>query len=205
VPGITISAVPLPIPSDIPVASIVELAANDDATGVYALYAMVSKVAGPVIHRQAGAQNADDYLHDIFLVVLQAAQRGGLREPERLPGFIRTVAQRTACRHIDRSIRSRSRLVSEEVYAMLLDHNPNPEELAIEAERAQIAKGIFASMEAREQDVLERFYNFGEHPDKICADLGLTANQFRNIKSRAKLRFTMSVKQKLQPTVPEVA
>src|SRR6476620_8305812 len=46
-------------------------------------------------------QDVDDKVHDTFLIVVQAIKNGDLREPDRIMGFVRTVARRLVAGHID--------------------------------------------------------------------------------------------------------
>ncbi|HVV44178.1 MAG TPA: hypothetical protein VHC72_03210 [Bryobacteraceae bacterium] len=41
----------------------------------------------------------------------------------------------------------------------------------------------------RDRDILNRFYVLEQSQEQICADMGLSYNQFRLLKSRAKARF----------------
>jgi hypothetical protein len=46
--------------------------------------------------------------------------------------------------------------------------------------------------------VLSRFYLFEQPQEQICAEMNLTATQFRLLKSRAKTRFANSVKTQMR-------
>src|SRR5258708_33714415 len=71
-----------------------------DARGVEELYRLFCRGVRFYLCRQLGLQDLDDKVHDTFLLVLQAIQKGDLREPERLMGFIRTVVRRRVATHI---------------------------------------------------------------------------------------------------------
>ena len=58
------------------------------------LYAIFVKGVRYFLWRQLGPQDLDDKVHDVFIVILQSLQRGDLREPERLMGYVRTVLRR---------------------------------------------------------------------------------------------------------------
>ena len=57
------------------------------------------------------------------------------------------------------------------------------------AERAEIARKVLNGVSRRDRDILNRFYVLEQSQEQICADMGLSYNQFRLLKSRAKARF----------------
>ena len=59
---------------------------------------------------QLGPQDLDDRVHDTFLVAAQSIQRGELREPDRLMGFVRTIVRRQVAAQIgERLFKSRAK------------------------------------------------------------------------------------------------
>src|ERR1039458_4260896 len=44
---------------------------------------------------------------------------------------------------------------------------------------------VMATLSERGREMLERFYDEGQTPSQICIKMGLTAGQFRAVKSRA--------------------
>src|ERR1700740_3203516 len=57
--------------------------------------------------RQLGPQDLDDRVHDTFLIVAQAIQRGELRDPNRLMGYVRTIVRRQIAAQIEDNVTSR--------------------------------------------------------------------------------------------------
>jgi RNA polymerase sigma-70 factor (ECF subfamily) len=169
---------------------IVERIRNGDVSAVEELYAIFSKGVRFLLWRQLGQQDLDDRLHDIFLMVVQSIQRGELREPERLMGYIRTVVRRQTAGYIERAVAARREQVGIDSAAPLRDRAPNPERRAIEAQNFAVALRVLQSLPERDREVLSRFYLHDQMPEQICADLGITETQFRLIKSRAKARYS---------------
>src|SRR5581483_882450 len=66
---------------------------QNDRSAMEELYSVFSKGIRFFLCRQLGPQELDDKVHDTFLIVVQAIQRGELREPERLMGFVRTIVR----------------------------------------------------------------------------------------------------------------
>jgi DNA-directed RNA polymerase specialized sigma24 family protein len=65
-----------------------------DPSAMQELYQIFGRGLRLYLCRQLGMQEVEDKIHDTFVVVVQAIRNGELREPERLMGFVRTVARR---------------------------------------------------------------------------------------------------------------
>ena len=137
----------------------------------------------------AGMEELDDRVHDAFLIVLQAIQRGELREPERLMGFIRTIVKRQVAAHIDSAVHSRRDFQDLEPGGLLPDEGESPEESVISHEKVEIMETVLRSLSRRDREILTRFYLMEQTQEEICAEMDLSDTQFRLLKSRAKARF----------------
>jgi DNA-directed RNA polymerase specialized sigma24 family protein len=49
---------------------------------------------------------------------------------------------------------------------------------------------ILRSISRRDREILTRFYLLEQTQEQICSQMGLSENQFRLLKSRAKARFS---------------
>src|SRR5579875_3322242 len=67
-----------------------------DENAVEILYAAFSRGLRYVMVRILGRQDSEDAMHETLLSVMKAIRAGHLREPDRLPGFVRTIANRQA-------------------------------------------------------------------------------------------------------------
>ncbi len=74
-----------------PWAELVDKIKQNDTSGLEELYRVLSRGVRFYLCRQLGPQDLDDRVHDTFLTVAKAIQRGDLREPELLMGYVRTV------------------------------------------------------------------------------------------------------------------
>jgi RNA polymerase sigma factor (sigma-70 family) len=169
---------------------IVEAIRTGDAAAVEELYNVFAKGIRYLLWRQLGLQDLDDRVHDIFLMVVQSIQRGEVREPERLMGYVRTVVRRQTAGYIETEMNSRKRQVGIDLTVPLRDRAPNPEKRAIEEQNSEVAMRVLRSLPTRDREVLIRFYLDEQPPEQICADLGITETQFRLVKSRAKARYS---------------
>jgi len=153
------------------------------------LYRVFSRGVRFYLCRQLGPQDLDDKVHDTFLIVVQAIQKGELREPERLMGFVRTVVRRQVAAQIDRSVQSRREQAEMNSSAVVSDHRNTPEEAAILRQHEQVAESVLRSVSGRDREILTRFYLMEQTQQEICDGMKLSETQFRLLKSRAKARF----------------
>ena len=160
-----------------------------DKSGMEDLYKVFSRGIRYYLCRQLGPQELDDKVHDTFLIVVQAIQRGDLREPDRLMGFVRTVVRRQIAAHIDLAIATRRDQMELEITPKLYDLAANPEEHAIGDERVNIMREILREISHRDREILTRFYLQEQTQEQICSEMNLSETQFRLLKSRAKARF----------------
>ena len=160
-----------------------------DPAGMEQLYTVFVKGVRFFLWRQLGPQDLDDKVHDVFLIITQSIQRGELREPERLMGYVRTVVRRQVAAHIDSAVHARRNQQSIDPAMTLSDRQPDPERRVIEREGQDVALRMLNGLPKRDREVLVRFYLQEQKADEICRDLNLTETQFRLIKSRAKARY----------------
>ena len=162
---------------------------SNDPGGLEELYRIFSRGVRYYLHRQLGPQEIDDKVHDTFLIVVQAIQRGELREPQRLMGFVRTVVRRRVAAHIDQAVQGRRETAEIEDGAKIAVDKGSPEETALREQRAEIMTEILQEISPRDREILTRFYIYEQPQEEICEAMGLSETQFRLLKSRAKARF----------------
>lgn len=168
---------------------LVELVKANESAGLEELYRVFLRGVRFYLCRQLGTQELDDKVHDTFLIVVGAIQRDELREPARLPGFIRTVVRRQVFAEIDKAVHSRRELADIEMGTWVADQASSPEEAVIAEQQAEIMREVLAEISERDREILTRFYIKEQPQELICREMGLTETQFRLLKSRAKARF----------------
>jgi len=176
---------------------LVERVRRGDSEGLRKLYDIFSKGVRFYLCRQLGPQELDDKVHDTFLVVVQAIQRGDLREPERLMGFVRTVVRRQVAAHIERMVQHRRDHTELDSSVSVPDPQDNPEENAVFKQRNKLIQHVLQELSGKDREILTRFYLYEQSQDQICVEMNLTETQFRLLKSRAKARFGELGKKKL--------
>jgi len=162
------------------------------------LYRLFSKGLRFYLCRQTVPQDLEDRLHDVFILIVEAIRRGEIREPERLMGFVRTVARRQVSAHIDRVVHARAKEIPVEGERGIVDGGGSPEQAAIFREREDMIKRVLSELSGRDREILTRFYLKEQSESRVCLEMDLTETQFRLLKSRAKARFGDLGKKKLR-------
>jgi RNA polymerase sigma factor (sigma-70 family) len=168
---------------------LVERIRQGDPGGMEELYAVFVKGVRYFLWRQLGTHDLEDKVHDVFLIVAQAIQRGDLREPERLMGYVRTVLRRQVAAYIEDAMHARRREVEIEPGLNLRDREASPERRVVDRQTHDLALRLLQSLPTRDREVLVRFYLEEQSPQQICREMDLSETQFRLIKSRAKARY----------------
>ena len=167
---------------------VTQIQRGEDA-GLEHLYKLFSRGIRYYLCRQLGAQELEDKVHDTFLIVVHAIQRGDLREPDRLMGFVRTIVRRQVAAYIDEAVHQRREQTDIESGTTVADGTQNPEQIAMAHQKAELMRAVLASLSQRDRDILERFYLKEQTQEQICREMSLSETQFRLLKSRAKARF----------------
>ncbi len=178
-------------------AQLVDRIRDGESLALEQLYRTFSKGIRFHLCRQIGADDLDDKVHDIFLIVVQAIRRGDLREPERLMGFVRTVVRRQVAAQIDKAVHTRRDRVDLESTMRISDGRQNPEEVMLFNQKLELMNQALDGLSKRDREILTRFYLHEQSQEEICDDMDLSETQFRLLKSRAKLRFGELGKKKL--------
>jgi len=169
-----------------------------ESGGLERLYRLFARGIRFQICRHLGLREIDDKVHDTFLVVVQAIQKGDLREPERLMGFVRTIVRRQVALYINESVNKRKEEVDLEAGARLVTFAGCPEQLAISDQTRALIRRVLERLTERDREILTRFYLYEQSQEQICEATDLNETQFRLLKSRAKARFGELGKKKLQ-------
>lgn len=168
---------------------LVERVKANDPAGLEELYKVFGRGIRFYLYRQLGPQDLEDRVHDAFLIVLQAIQRGDIREPARLMGFVRTIVRRQVATRIDEIVQNRKDTVAIESGPVLTDRAEDPEAQVMGDEKIQLMMRVLNDMSVRDREILNRFYLKEQSQDQICREMKLTDTQYRLLKSRAKARF----------------
>jgi RNA polymerase sigma-70 factor, ECF subfamily len=105
-------------------------------------------------------------------------------------GYVRTVVKRQIAASIDVAVHQRRTHADfEDSLFTVSDWRENPERSMMAVQRAEIARKVLNGVSRRDREILNRFYVLEPSQERICSEMGLSYNQFRLLKSRAKARF----------------
>lgn len=181
--------------------ALVERIQDNDKTAMEELYRVFSRGVRYYLCRHLGPQELDDKVHDTFLIVVQAIQSGGLREPERLMGFVRTVVRRQVAAFIDSAVQTRREFADLELGGRVPDARQNPEQRVMQDEKTELMVRVLQGISRRDREILTRFYLYEQSQEQICEEMSLSETQFRLLKSRAKARFGELGRRRLSSTI----
>ena len=153
------------------------------------LYGMVKNFTY-FLMRQLGPDDLLDSVHDIYVTVAEAITAGKLRDPERLRAFLTTVARFYTYTQIERRVQGRNRFTGLDGVAVDLADGTDVERGLYNRQRVTFVRDILRQMPALDREILRRFYLEEQSKEQICREMRLTATQFRNMKSQAKLALT---------------
>lgn len=132
---------------------------------------------------------ADDVFQETFRKVFEKIQHDKLDDPERLPGFIASIAKYSAIEHI-RGIRKRQKAEVNQKDVLLFDLAADQFEQLNQKERVEIIRDLIGELKSeRDKILLRRFYINEEDKEQLCAELGLDSDQFNNVLHRARERY----------------
>jgi RNA polymerase sigma-70 factor, ECF subfamily len=177
--------------------ALVERIQTGDRDAQAELYQIFARGVRFFLCRHLGSQELDDRVHDTFVIVILAIRRGELRDPDKLMGFVRTIARRQLASYIDDAVQGRRDGAVTDMGHRIADRARDPEQKAIADEEVQIMHKILGGISKRDREILTRFYLKEQTQEQICADMDITETQFRLLKSRAKARFGEMGRRKL--------
>lgn len=132
---------------------------------------------------------AEDLRQDTLLKALEKIRNGDLREPERLSGYVCSIAKFIALEHV-RKLRSAVKVEDVDAAGRLLDSAPDPYAQVLQKEQAERVRRIISELKVeRDRDILFRYYILEEDRDTICAALHISREQFSGIIFRAHRRY----------------
>jgi len=132
---------------------------------------------------------AEDVFQESFRVVLEKIRAGDVREPEKLSGFVCSVARNLVIEHFRRSAR-RERHEDIENSQPVASPEPSQLDQLLRQEQCLLARRVLSSLASeRDRKVLYRFYIADDDKEQICAELGVSSLHFNQILCRARERY----------------
>jgi RNA polymerase sigma-70 factor (ECF subfamily) len=168
--------------------AIVQRIIDGDRTAEAELVTRYARGVRLIISRSSSDRSAvEDLCQETFRIALEKIRRGDVRDPERLPGFICSLARNLVVDHFRRTSRTADADIPDRP-----DPSPDPLDQLLARERAAAARTVLAELGSeRDRQILVRFYVDGDSKNAICADYGLSALHFNRVLFRARERYRM--------------
>lgn len=137
----------------------------------------------------ADGSAVEDLYQECFRMVLEKVRAGEVNEPDRLSGFICSLARNIVIEYFRKTSRRETYHVpaGERVFP-----SPEPSQLdrLLREEKGSLARQVLDALPSdRDRSVLYRFYIAEDDRDEICADLGIEATLLSQILCRARQRY----------------
>jgi RNA polymerase sigma factor (sigma-70 family) len=147
--------------------------------------------------RYLAASDVEDMIQETFMVLFRAIREDRITHPERLLGFLKVVSIRKTSIMIQQEQKDRNRMTSIEEHSDTMmfpkSHLASKlKEVTDQFERtgdSAIIQRALKTLNPRESEILTRFYLQEQDEEQICVEMGLTPGQYRNTKSKAKLKL----------------
>ena len=142
-----------------------------------------------ILNRATGDYSlSEDLSQETFQLTLEKIRGGEVREPEKLSGFICSLARNLATDHYRRSRRS-EQVDDPEAMETVAAAAPSQLDLVLQAEKSKRVRELLSELSGRDREILRRFYIEEEDKDRICADLKLSSLHFNRVLHRARERY----------------
>jgi len=123
------------------------------------------------------------------LKTLEKIRQGELRDPERLSGFICGIARNLAIDCVRKTRKTSNKKDMGEA-EQVPDPAPDQLEQLCRKERSEVIRRVIKELKTeRDREIIFRYYIAEEDKDRICADLGLTREQFNRVIFRSLKRY----------------
>jgi RNA polymerase sigma-70 factor (ECF subfamily) len=165
---------------------IVRRIVDGDRTAEAELVARYARGIRLIISRASSDRSVvDDLCQETFRITLEKVRRGDVRDPDRLSGFICSVARNLVVDHFRRAARTADSEMPDRP-----DPAPDPLAQLLARERATSARAVLAELGSeRDRQMLLRFYVAGDSKEEICAEYGLSSLHFNRVLFRARERY----------------
>lgn len=133
---------------------------------------------------------AEDLYQETFRLVIEKVRGGELREPEKLPGFVSSMARNLFLGTVRRSGRRQKWQGDPEAAETAPDPAPGQLSKLLAQERAAAVRLVLEELRNdRDREILSRYYIADEAKEDICRDLDLSDLHFNRVLFRARQRY----------------
>ena len=133
---------------------------------------------------------AEDLYQETFRLVIEKVRGGELREAERLPGFVSSLARNLFLGSARRGGRRQKWQGDPEAAERAPDPAPGQLARLLAAERAAIVRRVLDELKNdRDREILSRYYIADQPKEDICRALDLSDLHFNRVLFRARQRY----------------
>lgn len=133
---------------------------------------------------------ADDLHQETFRLVVEKVRAGELREPAKLPAFIRQLARNLFIGEYRKKAKEPVAQPADDEVLGPPAPSPSPLVRLLQRENARIVRLVLEVLEPpRDREILFRFFIAEHEKADICADFGLTSLHFNRVLHRARQRL----------------
>lgn len=134
---------------------------------------------------------ASDLYQETFRLALEKIRKGEVRDPERLPAFLRSLAKNLSIDYYRRETRRGDREAPiEEAELPLPEVEAGQLGRLLRQEKIGLVHRLLAELPLeRDRQILTRFYLQEEDKERIREDLGLSSAEFNVVLFRARRRY----------------
>lgn len=189
-PGVSGSA-EVPLPGTDPMADLVQRILSGDPEAETELVQRFSRALTFLLRRLTRDEAAaEDLYQETFRLVIEKVRRGELREAERLPGFVSSLARNLFLGSARRGGRRQKWQGDPEATERAPDPAPGQLQRLLAKERAAMVRQVLVELKNdRDREILSRYYIADQDKDVICRDLQLSDLHFNRVLFRARQRY----------------
>jgi RNA polymerase sigma-70 factor, ECF subfamily len=148
-----------------------------------------SRGVSVILNRATGDRSlSEDLSQETFRLTLEKIRAGEVREPEKLSGFICSLARNLANAHYRQSHRS-EQFSDPEAVDLIAETGPSQLDRVLQEEKSKRVRQLLSELSGRDRQILLRFYIEEEDKDQICGDLNLSSLHFNRVLHRARERY----------------
>jgi RNA polymerase sigma-70 factor (ECF subfamily) len=156
---------------------------------------------GIIVRQSCSDRSAcEDLTQDTLRIAIEKIRAGAVRDPERLSGFVASLARNLVIEHARRT-KGRESAGGEDA-GSIRDPAAGPLDRLLQDERDAIVRRLLDELPTeRDRAILRRYYLDEQDKDEICAALGLTREHFTRVLFRARQRYRESLERQYGPAL----
>jgi RNA polymerase sigma-70 factor (ECF subfamily) len=140
-------------------------------------------------YRTHDPELAQDLLQDTLTIIIRRLREQGLNDPDKLVAYMHRTAHNLVIAHFRKEARRDTQPNTELVEVQQDPQGGQLAELLLQ-EEGQLVRDLLEDMRVpRDREVLLRFYVWEQEKALVCQAMGLRADQFDRVVSRARQRF----------------